>query len=63
MAPKKTPRPIIDRLNDALRRAAAEPDVKARLAAVAVEMPDDNRMSPEGTQAFVNSEVENGSQP
>jgi tripartite-type tricarboxylate transporter receptor subunit TctC len=58
MAPKKTPRPIIDRLNSALRKAAAESDVRARLAALAVEIPDDNRMSPEGAQAFVNAEVE-----
>jgi tripartite-type tricarboxylate transporter receptor subunit TctC len=57
MAPRKTPRPIIDRLNGALRKAAATSEVKTRLAALAVEIPDDDRMSPEGAQAFVNSEV------
>jgi tripartite-type tricarboxylate transporter receptor subunit TctC len=58
MAPRGTPRPIIDRLNSALRQSAADPRVKAKLAAVAVELPDDDRMSPEGVRTFVKSEVE-----
>jgi tripartite-type tricarboxylate transporter receptor subunit TctC len=58
MAPKNTPRPIIDSLNIALRKAAAEPNVKASLAAIAVEMPDDNRLSSDGTRIFVKSEIE-----
>jgi tripartite-type tricarboxylate transporter receptor subunit TctC len=58
MAPKNTPRAVIDRLNVALRKAAAEPNVRASLANVAVELPDEARMSPQGTQAFVKSEVE-----
>ena len=32
--------------------------MRARLAAIAVEMPDEERMSAEGTQAFVKSEVD-----
>ena len=58
MAPKNTPRPIIDNLNNSLRKAAADPALRAKLAALAVDMPDDDRMSPEGTRAFVKSEVE-----
>jgi tripartite-type tricarboxylate transporter receptor subunit TctC len=58
MVPKNTPRPIIDSLNVALRKAVAEPTVKASLATIAVEMPDDNRMSPEGARTFVKSERE-----
>jgi tripartite-type tricarboxylate transporter receptor subunit TctC len=58
MAPKGTPRAVVDRLNVALRKAAGEPNVRASLAKVAVEPPDEARMSPEVTQAFVKSEVE-----
>lgn len=58
MAPKGTPRPIIETLNVSLRKVAADPVLRAKLAAVAVDMPGDDRMSPEGTRAFVKSEVE-----
>jgi tripartite-type tricarboxylate transporter receptor subunit TctC len=58
MAPKNAPRPVIDTLNGSLRKAAADPALRSKLAAVAVEMPGDDRMSPEGTRAFVKSEVE-----
>ena len=39
-APKKTPQPIIDKLNAELKKALAEPTVKQRIAASAGEPMD-----------------------
>ncbi len=58
MAPKGTPRPIVDRLNQALRTALEDATVKARLAQLGVEPPEASRMSPDGTTAFVRAEID-----
>src|SRR5581483_2744250 len=57
LAPKSTPRPIVDRLNGALRSALKEKDVQARLAEWAIELPDADRMTPEGARAHMKAEV------
>jgi tripartite-type tricarboxylate transporter receptor subunit TctC len=54
-APKGTPRPIIDRINADVRKALAEPAVKAKMAALAA---DSVGSSPEELGALLKSESE-----
>ena len=58
MAPKGTPRPIVDRLNLALRNGLKDEKVSARLTELAIELPDEARLSPEGAKAHVKAEIE-----
>ncbi|MEW6254907.1 MAG: tripartite tricarboxylate transporter substrate-binding protein [Pseudomonadota bacterium] len=58
LAPAGTPRPIIDRLNVALRAALADPTLAARLAELGIELPDEARRSPEGARAHVAAEIQ-----
>jgi tripartite-type tricarboxylate transporter receptor subunit TctC len=58
MAPKGTPRPIVDRLNLALRNSLKDEKVRARLSELAIELPDEARLSPEGAKAHVKAEIE-----
>ena len=58
MAPKGTPRPIVDRLNLALRNGLKDEKVRARLTELAIELPDEARLSPEGAKAHVKAEIE-----
>jgi tripartite-type tricarboxylate transporter receptor subunit TctC len=57
LAPRGTPRPIIDKLNRSLRDALAEEPVKVKLSQLGVEPPDTERMSPDGTRAFIRAEI------
>src|SRR5262245_22052040 len=50
--PKGTPRDIIDRLTDALRDALADPTIRQRLAALAIETPPSGRLGPEALGAL-----------
>jgi tripartite-type tricarboxylate transporter receptor subunit TctC len=55
LAPARVPRPIIDRLNTEMRKAMAEPEIKAGLIAQAIElMPS----TPEELQEYVRTETE-----
>ena len=58
MAPKGTPRPIVDRLNKALRKSLDEETVRARLRELGLELPDETRRSPEGARAHVQAEIQ-----
>src|SRR5688572_3274978 len=58
MAPKGTPRPIVDRLNLALRNALQDQKVRERLAGLAIELPDEARLTPDGARAHVKAEIE-----
>lgn len=54
VAPKGTPKPIVDKLNAAIVKALGEPDVKKRLNEIGAEpMP----MSPEEFRKFISAEV------
>lgn len=53
-APAKTPRPVVDRLNAALRAALADPALAAKLVAAGIEPAGS---SPEELSAFVDSEI------
>jgi tripartite-type tricarboxylate transporter receptor subunit TctC len=54
LAPARTPRPIIDRLNQALAQATNSPDVKSRLTAEGVEVVNS---TPEAFEAQIKKEL------
>jgi tripartite-type tricarboxylate transporter receptor subunit TctC len=54
LAPARTPRPIVDRLNQALAKASSSPDVKNRLAAEGVEVVNS---TPEEFSAVIKREL------
>jgi tripartite-type tricarboxylate transporter receptor subunit TctC len=55
LAPARTPRAIIDRLNTEIRNAMAEPDIKAGLVAQAIELAPS---TPEELQEYLRSEID-----
>jgi tripartite-type tricarboxylate transporter receptor subunit TctC len=55
VAPARTPRPIIDRLNTEIRKAMAEPEIKAGLVAQAIELAPS---TPEELQEYMRSETD-----
>ena len=56
-APRGTPRPVIERLNRALRVAVQEPAVVARLNALASPPEPLERVTPEAHRAFLEAEI------
>ena len=56
-APTATPRPVVETLNAALRKALGEPAVVKSFAATGVEAFPDNMLTPQAADAFVKSEV------
>jgi tripartite-type tricarboxylate transporter receptor subunit TctC len=56
-APSGTPRPIIDRLNQALRRALADPKVIASFAVNEVAVFPAAQQSPEAAANLVHAEI------
>ena len=58
LAPKGTPKTIVERLNGSLRAALADEKLRARLNELAIVLPDQARMTPEGSRAHVKSEIE-----
>jgi tripartite-type tricarboxylate transporter receptor subunit TctC len=57
-APHGTPRPIVEKLNQAIVKALAGPAVRDRLAPLGLEGPPAGQSSPEALQALQNSEIE-----
>lgn len=57
-APKGTPRPIVDRLNDALRKALDNPGTKGKLEAIGAIPPRAENRTPEGLRNFVRAEID-----
>lgn len=58
LAPKGTPRPIVDRLNASIRRAARDPQLRQRLAPLGLEAPDEAMNTPDGFRAFIQREID-----
>jgi tripartite-type tricarboxylate transporter receptor subunit TctC len=58
VASRGTPRAVVERLNQSLRTALDDPVVGSRLETLGVERPEADRMSPNGTRAFVRAEIE-----
>jgi len=57
-APKDTPKEIIARLNAAVRSALKDPAMRRRLAALELEIPSPDQMTPEALGAFHKAEIE-----
>ena len=57
-APKGTPKPIIDKLNKALKAALKDETVKQRFAELGTEPVTDNRATPEALHAQLKAEIE-----
>jgi len=57
-APAGTPRPVVDRINEALRRALADPQVEKAYKDSGTEMFPRDQWSPEAAAAFVRGELD-----
>ncbi|MBI5279603.1 MAG: tripartite tricarboxylate transporter substrate binding protein BugD [Burkholderiales bacterium] len=57
-APKGTPRPIVDRMNAAVRAALKDPDVMKRMADLGAEIVPDAKLTSEGLQTWLKSEID-----
>ncbi|MDB5871327.1 MAG: hypothetical protein JWQ07_769 [Ramlibacter sp.] len=57
-APKGTPKPIIDRMNGAVRAALKDPEVMKRMADLGAEIAPDSKLSPEGLQTWLKAEID-----
>jgi tripartite-type tricarboxylate transporter receptor subunit TctC len=56
--PKGTPRPIVDKLNAAVQKTLADPEIRQRLTDLAQVIYPPEMRTPEGLHAFQKSEVE-----
>ena len=57
-APKGTPRDIVAKINAAMMQVLAQPDVRARLAELGLDVAGREQQTPEGLAAFHKSEVD-----
>ncbi|MGE4241439.1 tripartite tricarboxylate transporter substrate-binding protein [Ramlibacter sp.] len=57
-APKGTPRPILDKMNAAVRTALKDPDVTKRMADLGAEIVPDSKLTSEGLQTWLKSEID-----
>lgn len=56
-APHGTPKPVVDKINAALRTALKNPDLIKRQEALGISVVNDDRLSPEGHRAFFEKET------
>ncbi len=61
--PKATPTPLVDKLNDALRKAMANPALRERLRSLGLIVVAPERQTPEYLRGFVVSEIEKWAVP
>ena len=57
-APKGTPKPVLDKMNAAVRAALKDPDVMSRMAALGAEIVPDSKLTPAGLQSWLKSEID-----
>lgn len=57
-APKGTPKPIIDRMNAAVRAALKDPDVVKRMDELGAEIVPDSKLSPQGLETWLKAEID-----
>jgi tripartite-type tricarboxylate transporter receptor subunit TctC len=57
LAPKGTPQPIVERLNASIRKATQDATLRARLAPLGLEMPEEATNTPTGFRNYVQSEI------
>ena len=56
-APKGTPKPVLDKINAALRFAMEDPAVKQRMLDLSADIPPADKISPTGLRTFLESEI------
>ena len=57
-APKGTPKPILDKMNAAVRTALKDPDVMRRMAELGAEIAPDSKLSPDGLRSWLKAEID-----
>jgi tripartite-type tricarboxylate transporter receptor subunit TctC len=57
LAPKGTPQPFVERLNASIRKATRDATMRARLAPLGLEMPEEATNTPNGFRDYVQSEI------
>jgi putative tricarboxylic transport membrane protein len=57
-APKGTPKPVVDKLADALQHAVKDSTVKTRFAELGTEPVPENRATPEALRTFLKAEID-----
>lgn len=57
-APKGTPKPILDKMNAAVRTALKDPEVMKRMADLGAEISPDSKLTPDGLQAWLKAEID-----
>ena len=57
-APKGTPKPIIDKMNQAVRAALKDPAVVQKMTELGAEIVGEDKLTPESLQAWLKSEIE-----
>jgi tripartite-type tricarboxylate transporter receptor subunit TctC len=57
-APKGTPKPIVDKMNAAVRAALKDPAVVAKMHELGAEIAADSKLTPEGLQSWLKSEID-----
>jgi tripartite-type tricarboxylate transporter receptor subunit TctC len=57
LAPKGTPQPIVERLNASIRKATQDATLRARLAPLGLEMPEEATNTPIGFRDYIQSEI------
>jgi tripartite-type tricarboxylate transporter receptor subunit TctC len=57
-APKGTPKPVIDKMNLAVRTALKDPEVMKRMADLGAEISPDKQLSPDGLQTWLKAEID-----
>lgn len=57
LAPKGTPAPVVARLNEALKAALADANVRARLTDLGADLPAENLVTPDGLRGFLEAEI------
>ena len=58
LAPRGTPQPIVERLNATIRKATQDATLRARLAPLGLEMPEEATNTPTGFRNYVQSEID-----
>jgi tripartite-type tricarboxylate transporter receptor subunit TctC len=56
--PKRTPAPVVARINDAVAKAMADPEIDKRFAEIGADLPPPDQRSPEALRQLVNSEID-----
>jgi tripartite-type tricarboxylate transporter receptor subunit TctC len=57
-APKGTPRPVLEKMNAAVRAALKDPDVVKRMDDLGAEIVPDAKLTPEGLQSWLKAEID-----